>query len=72
MNINGLITRPGTKNSCSLEQIKRHGIGRLGSQSQQIHPSIQIKSIVLKMYSHPHSTPQRIPMGNHRMGHHQT
>ncbi len=23
------------------------------------------------MYSHPHSAPQRIPMGNHVMGHRQ-
>jgi hypothetical protein len=23
-----------------------------------------------KGYSHPHSTPQRIPMGNHRLEHH--
>jgi hypothetical protein len=26
----------------------------------------------LKVYSHPHSAPQRIPMGNHRMEHRRT
>jgi hypothetical protein len=31
--------------------------GQLGPHSQQIHPSIPIKSKVPKMYSHPHSTP---------------
>jgi hypothetical protein len=46
--------------------------GQLGPQSWQIHPSIQIKSRVLEVYSHLHSAPQKIPMGNYIMGHRQT
>jgi hypothetical protein len=42
--------------------------GQLGPHNRQIHPSIQFRSTVPKMYSHPHFAPQKIPMGNHRMG----
>jgi hypothetical protein len=45
---------------------------QLEPQSRQIHPSIQFKNIITTVYSHPHFTPQRIPMGNHKMGHHKT
>jgi hypothetical protein len=45
--------------------------GQFGPQSQQIFPSIQFRSRVPKVYSHPHSTPQMISMGNHRIGHRQ-
>ncbi len=30
---------------------------QLGPQSRQIHPSIQTRSIKLKVYSHPHFDP---------------
>jgi hypothetical protein len=40
---------------------------QLGPPSRQICPSIQTKSKELNGYSHPHITPQRIPMGNHRL-----
>jgi hypothetical protein len=43
--------------------------GQLGPHSQHICPSIQFKSRKPKVYLHPHSTPQKIPMGNHIMGH---
>ncbi len=46
--------------------------GQLGPQSQQVCPSIMFKIKVPEVYSYPHSTPQRIPMGNHKIGHHQT
>jgi hypothetical protein len=46
--------------------------GQLEPQSRQIHPSIQLKNIIPTVYSHPHSTPRGIPMGNHKMGHHKT
>ncbi len=36
---------------------------QLGPHSRQIRPSIQIKNKELEVYSHPHSTPQRIPVG---------
>jgi len=41
----------------------------MGPQSQQIHPFVHIKSKEPKMYSHPRSAPQRIPMGNHKLEH---
>jgi hypothetical protein len=44
---------------------------QLGPQSRQIHSSIQIRSRKPKVYSHPHSTPQKIPLGNHRLEHRQ-
>jgi hypothetical protein len=31
--------------------------GQLGPQNWQIHPSIQIKNRVPKVYSHPHFAP---------------
>jgi hypothetical protein len=43
---------------------------QLGPQNRQIHPFIRIRSKEPEVYSHPHSTPQRIPMGNHKMEHH--
>ncbi len=44
---------------------------QLGPPSQKICSSIQLKSREPKVNSHPHSTPLRIPMGNHMMEHHQ-
>ncbi len=45
----------------------------LGNQlrlhSQQICPYVHIRSKEPEVYSHPHSTPQKIPMGNHRLKH---
>ncbi len=46
--------------------------GQLGPYIQQIYPSIQFKNKTLEAYSHPHSTPHIVPMGNHRLGHHHT
>jgi hypothetical protein len=46
--------------------------GQLGPQSRQICPSIQFKSKISEVYLHPHFALQRIPMGNHIMGHCQT
>jgi hypothetical protein len=43
---------------------------QLGPQNQQIRSFIQTRSRKTKVHLHPHSTPQRIPMGNHRMEHH--
>ncbi len=43
---------------------------QLGPQSQHIGPSIQTRNRELKGYSHPHTTPQWILMGNHKMEHH--
>ncbi len=39
----------------------------MGLQSQYIRPSIQIKSKKPEVYSCPHCTPYKIPMGNYRM-----
>jgi hypothetical protein len=53
-------------------QNKLRGMGlgsQLKPQSQQIRPFIQTMNKKLMMYLHPHSTPQRILMGNHRMEH---
>jgi hypothetical protein len=44
---------------------------QLGPHSQQIHPFVQIKSRKPKGYSSPQYAPQKIPMGNHIMEHHQ-
>ncbi len=44
--------------------------GQLGLQSRHICQSIQFRSRAPEVYSHPHSTPHKILMGNHRMGHH--
>ncbi len=40
---------------------------QLGPQSRYICSYIQTKSKILEGYSHPHTTPQRIPMGNHKL-----
>jgi hypothetical protein len=42
---------------------------QLGAQSQQICPSIQTMSKEPEGYSHPHTTPRWISMGNHRLKH---
>ncbi len=44
----------------------------MGPQNQQIHPSIQLRNREPEVYSKPYFAPQMIPMGNHKMGHHQT
>jgi len=44
-------------------------LGILGPQNWHIRSSIQIKSKKLEGYSHPHTTPQRIPMYNHKLEH---
>jgi len=46
--------------------------GQLRPQNKQINPSIQFRSRVLKVYSHPDSTPQKILMGNQKMENCQT
>ncbi len=40
---------------------------QLGPQSRQIHSSIQTWGREPKGYSHPHTGPQRILMGNHKL-----
>jgi hypothetical protein len=45
---------------------------QMGPQSQQIRSSIQTKIKEPKGYSHPHTTPHWIPMGNRKMEHHQS
>jgi hypothetical protein len=44
---------------------------QLGPESRHICSSIHTKRRELEGYSHPHFAPHRIPMGNHRMEHHQ-
>jgi hypothetical protein len=41
--------------------------GELGPHDQQIHPSIQFKSKVLKVYSHLHFAPHKTPMGANKI-----
>jgi hypothetical protein len=45
---------------------------QLGPQSRHIRSSIQTRSKEAEGYSHPHTTPQWIFMGNHRMEHYQS
>ncbi len=44
-------------------------LGILGPQNRHIRSFIQTKSKKLEGYSHPHTTPQRIPMDNHKLEH---